>query len=433
MKKRILLIPAILFCLCFSANAQVKHNQQLAKTIVENKDFDTITVRAKKLLNGFSAGTSYNEVWIRDFNTFIKGSLVAHPKEEVKKMLLMFFQIQGTDGNIVDGVVDSAKAGVGYQYRYSKLLPGWAAHKNTVETDQESSLIQAIKKYIDVTGDKTILTEKIGDRIVLQRIEDAMNYIMKDRWSAKYGLVTGATTIDWGDVQAESGWGVAINQKTKWAIDIYDNAMFVIAINNFLSFKPASYKTQRNWGMVAQNIKANVRKHLWMAKQQKYKPHIYLNGSPFSKSFNEDEIIYSGGSICAILAGFNTRAEVQEINRQLIAMAAKEKYATIGMTVYPPYPKEEYPNDHPYVYQNGGDWTWFGGRMTEALLKYNMPQEAYENIVPMVNRAIANKGFFEWYDVQTGAPKGSGDFRGEAGVLFDAITLLNKWAKGGKL
>jgi hypothetical protein len=83
---------------------------------------------------------------------------------------------------------------------------------------------------------------------------------------------------------------------------------------------------------------------------------------------------------------------------------------------------------HPYHYQNGGDWTWFGGRMTGALITNGLIKEAYAELTPMVNRAIANKGFYEWYDVQTGAPKGSGDFRGEAGVLFDAITVLKQWA-----
>jgi hypothetical protein len=75
-------------------------------------------------------------------------------------------------------------------------------------------------------------------------MEDAFAYIQKDRWSAKYGLVTGATTIDWGDVQPETGWGVAINDKTKWAIDIYDNAMFVIAIHDFMAMKPKGLSNQ---------------------------------------------------------------------------------------------------------------------------------------------------------------------------------------------
>jgi hypothetical protein len=421
---------SILLCFSFisSGIAQSTEDVSLAKTILADSRLDTIQNRALKLLTGFSAGTSYNEIWIRDFNTFITGSLKVHDKQKIREVLLMFFKIQGEDGNIVDGVVEKKAANVGYNYRYSPLLPGWAAHKNTVETDQESSLIQAIRKYIDATGDKTILDETIGGKTVLQRIEDSFNYLLKDRWSAKYGLITGATTIDWGDVQPETGWGVAINDKTKWAIDIYDNAMFVIAINDFLSFKPKTYKTSKNWAAVAAGIKANVKKHLWVKAVQKYLPHIYLNGSPFAASFKEDEILYTGGSVCAILAGFNTKAEVAEINRQMLAAAAKEKHATIGITVYPPYPKEAYPNMPPYSYQNAGDWTWFGGRMTEALLNYGMAKDAYHDLVPMIDRAILNKGFYEWYDVQTGAPKGSGDFRGEAGVLYNAITLLKQWA-----
>jgi hypothetical protein len=263
-------------------------------------------------------------------------------------------------------------------------------------------------------------------------MEDAFIYLQKDRWSAKYGLVTGATTIDWGDVQADGGWGVAINDKTKWAIDIYDNAMFVIALHNFVAMQPKGYKAKQNWALVAANVTKNVRKYLWDSKVQKYIPHLYLNGSPFEPHFNEKEILYLGGSICAIQAGFNTPAEVKEINRQMVAAAAKEKHATIGVTVYPPYPTERFPNMHSYDYQNGGDWTWFGGRMIAPLLSYGYARDAYAELSPMLDRVIANKGFFEWYDVRSGAPKGSGDFRGEAGVLYDAIAVLKQWASKNK-
>src|ERR1700750_1431139 len=112
----------LVFIVNTGALAQVNADRALAKTFLTNKDFDTVQAKAIHLLSGFSAGTSYNEVWIRDFNTFIKGSLKAHPKEEVKKMLLMFFKIQGDDGNIVDGVVETKKANVGYDYRHSDLL-----------------------------------------------------------------------------------------------------------------------------------------------------------------------------------------------------------------------------------------------------------------------------------------------------------------------
>ncbi|WP_429063372.1 hypothetical protein [Chitinophaga sp. W2I13] len=432
MKKVFSIIPfiaGITAPVFLSGNATAQDNTRtLAAAVLADSRLDTVQARALRLLTGFSAGTSYGEVWIRDFNTFINGSMQVLPHDQVKEMLLLFFRMQGTDGNIPDGVIPREKATVGYQYRYSDLAPQWAAHKNTVETDQESSLIQAVRKYVAVTGDKAFLFLAINDKTILQRMEASMAYLLKERWSEKYGLIKGATTIDWGDVQPETGWGVAINEKTKWAVDIYDNAMFVMAIQDFLAIKPANYRAQKDWSKIATDIRKNVRKHLWDNRAQKYIPHLYLNGSPFSPSFNEKEILYTGGTACAILAGFHTPKEIVAINRQMTQAAAKEKFATIGITVYPPYPAKEFPNMHPYVYQNAGDWTWFGGRMIQALIINGFIQEAVAELKPMTDRVIAQNGFFEWYDVQTGTPKGSGNFRGEAGVLSDAITLLKKWA-----
>lgn len=430
-------IPICLLCglLLLSngfAEDKMVSNANLSKQIINDGRLDKVEAMALQLLNAFTAGTSYREVWIRDFNTFIDGSLQVHSKEDVKKMLLLFFKIQGKDGNVPDGAIKADQATVGYKYMYSDLAPGWAAHKNTVETDQESSLIQAVKKYIDATGDRTILSEKIGDSAVIDRMDAALKYVLKNRWSEKYGLVIGATTIDWGDMQAQNGWGVAINDKTKWAIDIYDNAMFLMAINDFISMMPKDYYSDINWEKTASQLKRNIRKYLWDGKAEKYIPHIYLNGSPFSPDFNEKGILYTGGTACAILAGLHDKKEILKINQQFVEAAAKEKYATIGITVYPPYPLEAFPNVPPYTYQNGGDWTWFGGRMIQALTANGFVQQAYTEINPMIDRVIRNKGFFEWYDVKTGKPKGSGDFRGEAGVLYDAIKQLRTWAKNNK-
>lgn len=82
---------------------------------------------------------------------------------------------------------------------------------------------------------------------------------------------------------------------------------------------------------------------------------------------------------------------------------------------------------YPYGYQNGGDWTWFGARMVLALVDRGMIQEAYQELRPMVERVVANDGFYEWYTVDN-KPTGSGTFRGSAGVLYDAILALEAWA-----
>jgi len=81
------------------------------------------------------------------------------------------------------------------------------------------------------------------------------------------------------------------------------------------------------------------------------------------------------------------------------------------------------PAMHPYGYQNGGDWTWFGGRMIQQLIRNGFVEEAYEHLRPMLERVVANDGFFEWYTMDN-QPRGAGLFKGEAGVLYDAVQML---------
>ena len=188
------------------------------------------------------------------------------------------------------------------------------------------------------------------------------------------------------------------------------------------------YRTGDDWTEIGATLKRQVRKYLWNPGMQKYIPHLYLNGTPFPPALQEEKMLFTGGSACAILAGFNTKEEIGAINTQMRAAVGKEPFATVGMTVCPPYPDSVYPNMKAYDYQNGGDWTWFGGRMIIALAQKGFVKEAWEELQPMIARTLEYKGFYEWYDVKTGRPKGSGGFRGEAGVLYDAIGTLRRWA-----
>ena len=54
--------------------------------------------------------------------------------------------------------------------------------------------------------------------------------------------------------------------------------------------------------------------------------------------------------------------------------------------------------------------------------------EAYQQMLPMVQRVKDNDGFFEWYTVDN-KPKGSGTFRGSAGVLYTAIKMFEEAEK----
>jgi len=416
----------------FFSKGLAQPGHELATQIKADKQLDTVYMEATTLLSkGFNAGDGYPQVWIRDFNTFIETSCKVYSRDSIRANLLTFLRLQQPNGEIVDGYV--LKGHVTWNDPNIYTSPNDVSHvgfKNTVETDQETSLIQAIAKYIRITGDKSILQEMIAGKTALQRLEISITYLLKNRYSNKYHLLTGATTQDWGDVQIEGGAVVDIDENTHWAIDIYDNSMFVIALNNMAGFYKAE-KDQKKWQQLKIITINSIRKHLWDSKQHKFIPHLYLYKSPFPASFDENKIYFHGGTAIAIEAGILSKNEIKLANHDMVRNVKLSGAPSIGLTLYPVYPENIYKNSSaskPYIYQNGGDWTWFGARMIQQLIKHGFIKEAYSELQPMLGRTIKDKGFYEWYSVD-GKPNGSAAFKGSAGVLAKAIDELKAWAK----
>ena len=404
---------------------------ELARAILDDGALGEVLELAGELVrSGFNAGTGYREVWIRDLATFIELACEVHETRDLRESLLTFFRFQGEDGNIIDGYVPRSQANVSYRYRQSSSAPEFLGHKNTVETDQESSLIQAVRIYVEKTGDRSFLEQEVQGRTVRQGLELALEYLLKHRFDQEHGLLWGATTVDWGDVQPEHSWGVELDENSHRAIDIYDNAMFVIAVEDLIALVADEPEAVTRWKSVEDEFRAGIRRHLWDVEKQKFRPHIYLNGSPFPSRLDEDLIYYHGGTAVAIQAELLTREEIRHaldrMRQNVIAVGA----GSIGLTVYPPYPEGSFKNPgmRPFGYQNGGDWTWFGARAVQGLIEHGFVGEAYRELEPMLQRVRENKGFFEWYDVYN-QPRGSGAFRGAAGVLGKAILMLQEWAR----
>ncbi len=418
-----LLTVVMMLLMITSCDKKIDDKAILAEKVENNASIEFTKKKASEIVKtGFNAGDGYMEVWIRDYNTFIELAAEVYPTDELKKNLLIFFQMQGNDGNIIDGFTPIELANEQLLEGADKDFP-YVGHKNTVETDQETSLLQSVYKYVTKTNDTSILNEQVGDKTVAERMVWAMDFLMNERYSKEYGLIWGATTADWGDVQPEHGWGVYIDDNTHRAIDIYDNAMMIIALDNLMELLP---DTKVKWESIRNDIAKNARQHLWDNEAHKFIPHIYLEGSPFPEDFNENEIYYFGGTATAIQAGLLSKDEIKKSLEQMVERVEKAGAPSIGLTLYPPYPEGFFVNpimNPEYSYQNGGDWTWFGGRMIQQLIKHGFLEEAYEQLLPMTERVMKNDGFYEWYSVNN-EPRGSGTFRGSAGVLYIAIEML---------
>ncbi len=429
---------ALVFSACLIAQtpgaASSGADAALAQKIRADASLRRVHQMALDLLkSGVNAGAGYHAVWIRDMNTFIEAALEVTPRERFRDALLTFFKFQGPQGDIVDLYFPTPAdpARIRSTYRSTPLAPGLMADKNTVEVDQESSLVQAVSKYVAVTGDRSILDERVADHTVRERLGMALQYVLTQRFDQRHGLVWGATRADWGDVQPESPHGTVLDEHSHRALCIYDNAMLLLAINDYVQLLGPDTPEADHWRKTGDQLRHNIRKYLWDKKHQKFIPHVYLNGSPFPKDFDENAIYYHGGTAVAIQAGLLTHKEVGEAIAHMDADVKAAGASSVGLTLYPAYPDGFFQNPQlraPYTYQNGGDWTWFGGRVVEALIEQGYIADAYRELRPMVDRVQRVNGFYEWW-TRDNQPRGSGDFRGSAGVLGHDIELLEAWAE----
>ena len=433
MKKRfgLMLMGCAAFLSCTTTNPQ----QQLAETILNDTTFHQVDSMARSIIRqGFNAGSGYSQIWARDMNTFIEVACGETNQADIRNAILLFFALQQPNDEMIDGyVLKPDFTWYDNHPYYADAAPDHVGFKNTVETDQESSLIQIVGKYIRKTGDTSILREDVAGRTVLERMDDMVDYLMRERYSEQYGLLFGAMTADWGDVQPNDDFGCDMNELSSRAIDVYDNAMFLIALD-YLQEMADDTSLLKKWKGIREQIAQNVRKHLWDAERKKFIPHLYIDPSPIPAGFDENQIHYHGGTAVAIEAGLLSKEEIAVVNAQMLENVRLSGMPSIGLTLYPTYPEGFFRGgmSKPYVYQNGGDWTWFGGRMIQQLVANGFIEEAYAEIRPMIDRVIKNQGFFEWYGMG-GVPCGSGNFKGSAGVLAKAIEMMNDWAEEKKV
>lgn len=356
---------------------------------------------------GFAAGTDYPQVWLRDANTIIPASRYYYDKRYLYSWLEEHLAVQEPDGSLADWVDAVGRT-----------------EKNTTATDQEASAVQAAAQVFDLLGPDWLEKEIRGQRII-DRLERALDYVFRHRFSPEQGLIKGAHTADWGDVDVVDAdeLAVDVNDRTHWTTDIYDQGMVFQACLNLAEMLDALGQAHQadSWRDRAALLKSNTDRWLWQAGREFFRVHSHLDS--LQHEFDEDAMFPMGGNVVAVLSGLADAEQSLRILQNALKKQEEFGISTVSGTLLPPYPEGFFKHpllDDPYEYQNGAQWDWFGGRLVYAMFNHGLSLQARDKLLEIVRKNLNSGTFYEW-DNREGVGLGSDAYCGSAGSLAKAI------------
>jgi hypothetical protein len=361
----------------------------------------------KGTIHGFAAGLHYPQIWLRDANTTVGISKYFYDTSYITSWFMEHLAYQKPDGSLNDWI-DT-------QGRFDK---------NTTESDQEASATQIAHQIYKMFGAGWLESE-INEKSIIDRLEKALHFVFQHRFDSNYGLIKGAHTADWGDVDIvdEGEASVYVDERTHWTIDIYDQSMLFQACQNISEMFSSLGMTDKSfyWREKAELLKKNTNKWLWQEEKGYYTVHIHLDS--LRHDFDEGNILALGGNTQAILSGLADEKKSIRIIKNVLNRQKSLRISTISGTLLPPYPPGIFKHpllDDPYEYQNGAQWDWFGGRIIQAMFAIGFSQIAEEKLMEIFKKNLSNRGFFEWEN-REGVAYGSDYFCGSAGSLGKAL------------
>jgi hypothetical protein len=394
---------------CSTGNELLDREQYLLRMTLKNSEIRD----AGGNIFGFSPGSAYPQVWVRDTATFIGYAGRFYPFRTLARSVELFMEHQGADGEVVDWVDISGGTG-----------------KNTVETDQESSLVLAA--YETGRENPGWFLKKIKGITVLDRLETALEWVWRNKRSAGDHLIYSGFTADWGDIENTypDQRATRLSDRSTPVYSIYTQAKYIQAIECLIKiFRQlnASGQTGRlqKWGGRLLTLRSQCKKLLYLEDKGYFITHIVPSDAKGKYYRLEKEMLAVGGNAEAIIAGLMDRPGVERFLRVLEERRKKYGLASVSFTLIPPYPAGFFPHHlltRPWSYQNGGQWDWIGARVVKALLLSGFKKEAGTYLLEIVGKNLERFNINEWED-RGGSPQGSDFYVGAAGLIGECIFL----------
>ena len=369
-------------------------------------------------LFGFAAGSAYPQVWIRDTATFMGYAKQFYPIDVLSRILEHFLEHQGEGGDIPDWVDTEGRT-----------------DKNTVETDQESSLVLAALEIAE--ADAKWLNKPVKNKRVMDRLEQALEWVWENRRDKDRNLLTSGFTADWGDVEntyPDDQRANKLSDRSTLVFSIYTQAKYIQAMDALIKMaklqeaSDEQLKKIQIWTSRRKTLETQTRELLYLKDKGYFITHIVPSDKAGKYFEMEKNMLAVGGNAEAIIAGLMNRGQVKRFLDVLEKQRQKYGLRTVSFTLIPPYPEGFFPHHllrHPWSYQNGGEWDWIGGRVVKALFKTGFSQEAETYLLEIVKKNLANFSINEWED-RSGTGQGAHFYVGAAGVIGEALLMRGR-------
>jgi hypothetical protein len=375
--------------------------QYLLRQVLRNNE-----IRIEGRFFGFAAGTTYPQAWIRDTATMMPYARFFYPPGDLQGLVDRFFLTQSRQGEVQDWV-DA----------------GGRCDKNTVESDQESSLVLAAWPL--ALGDSAWLAGEVAGVSRLRRLDMALAWLWSNRRDAKRGLIRSGFTADWGDVERSYAdqRAIKLSDRSQRTYSTYTQALFIQAARKLaiMAGRLGDKGMAGKWRQRENSVAAECRRQLYLPDLGYFLVHRVEGKDDVLRW--ERNILAMGGNAEAVRAGLLDRKEISILLRVLEGRRRQYGLRTVSFTLLPPYPKDFFPHPmlrSPWSYQNGGEWDWIGGRLVAALYQAGFRAEAEKYLKEIVEKNLAEMNIFEWSD-KGGNGQGASFYAGAAGVLGEAI------------
>ncbi len=384
-----------------SGSSAVDREQYLLRQTFRNNE-----IRRGGKLFGFAAGSDYPQLWVRDFATMLPYARFFYPPGEMGAVVDRFFLAQTPSGEVQDWVDAIGRC-----------------DKNTVESDQESSLVLAAWQV--ALGDPAWLNGSVAGTSRLQRLDEALEWLWRERRDPGRGLIWSGLTADWGDVERSYAdpRAVKLSDRSRRTFSVYAQSLFVQAARKLsrMAGRLGDETMAGKWQAREKAVAAECRRQLFLANEGYFVIHRVEDGEELF--LREKGILAVGGNAEAMRAGLMTHGEIARFLRVLEKRRRELGLRTVSFTLLPPYPEGFFPHPLlrvPWSYQNGGEWDWIGGRLVSALYQHGFRKEADEYLEEIVAKNLADMNVFEWSD-RAGNGRGALFYAGAAGVVGEAI------------